>query len=248
MNATHGSASAVEVARSLVESLGGRYPSELGIDIDAGDAQVERWFVAATLFGTRISVTVAERTLRALDAAGITTIEQARHREWDELVSLLDEGATPATTSALRPACKVSPRQCPSSSTAACRSSERCSGPTRSFTMHSTLFPVGGRSPSGCSCASCAECGRGGSAARRARPEGCRRPDRPRRCSSARTPTDLCVRDAEARLPRRRSPFRPSRPRNLHRPVLTSPRSPRPPSLPSTPRRLPSRACGRDLR
>jgi hypothetical protein len=42
---------AVELARRVVEVLGGRYSAELGIDVDAGDAEVERWFVAATLFG-----------------------------------------------------------------------------------------------------------------------------------------------------------------------------------------------------
>jgi hypothetical protein len=35
--------------------LGGRFSAELGIDVDAGDAEVERWFLAATLFGTQCS-------------------------------------------------------------------------------------------------------------------------------------------------------------------------------------------------
>ena len=35
--------------------LGGRYRAELGIDVAAADAEVERWFVAATWFGARIS-------------------------------------------------------------------------------------------------------------------------------------------------------------------------------------------------
>jgi len=34
--------------------LGGRYSAELGIDVDAREARVERCFVAATLFGARI--------------------------------------------------------------------------------------------------------------------------------------------------------------------------------------------------
>ena len=41
--------------------LGGRYSAGLGIDVDVGEAEVERWFVAATLFGTRIPAQVAER-------------------------------------------------------------------------------------------------------------------------------------------------------------------------------------------
>jgi hypothetical protein len=43
------------LARSVVGVLGGRFSAELGIDVDAGDAEVERWFLAAALFGTRIS-------------------------------------------------------------------------------------------------------------------------------------------------------------------------------------------------
>jgi len=82
----------VEVARRLVSALGGRYSAELGIDVDAGEAEVERWFVAATLFGTRISAAIAERTFRVLDEAGIVGIAAARDRSWDDLVGLLDRG------------------------------------------------------------------------------------------------------------------------------------------------------------
>jgi len=46
----------------LVESLGGRYSAQLGIDVDRGDDQIERWALAATLFGARISAKIAERT------------------------------------------------------------------------------------------------------------------------------------------------------------------------------------------
>jgi hypothetical protein len=76
----------------MVAALGGRYSSGLGIDVDAGDAEVERWFLAATLFGTRISARVAERTFGVLDGAGLHRVAQARHVPWDDLVALLDEG------------------------------------------------------------------------------------------------------------------------------------------------------------
>jgi len=56
------------VARAIVERFGGRYSSELDIDVDGGDAEVERWFLAATL------------------------ISDAGTREWSELVQLLDAG------------------------------------------------------------------------------------------------------------------------------------------------------------
>jgi len=80
------------VARLVVTALGGRYSSRLGIDVDAGEAEVERWFLAATLFGTRISAGVAERTFGVLDRAGLHRVAQSRRIPWDDLVALLDEG------------------------------------------------------------------------------------------------------------------------------------------------------------
>ena len=59
---------------------------------DAGDTEIERWFIAATLFGTRISAAVAERTFRVLSDAGLARIGQARHIPQDDFIALLDEG------------------------------------------------------------------------------------------------------------------------------------------------------------
>jgi hypothetical protein len=81
-----------ELARRIVERLGGRFSTEVGIDVDRGGREVERWFLAATLFGTRISAAIAERTYRVLDAAGVSTIADVSERTWDELVALLDAG------------------------------------------------------------------------------------------------------------------------------------------------------------
>jgi hypothetical protein len=80
------------LTRSLVETLGGRFSSEMGIDVDRGPREVERWFLAATLFGTRISWRIVERTYAVFDANGVRTITDAGARTWDELVALLDEG------------------------------------------------------------------------------------------------------------------------------------------------------------
>jgi hypothetical protein len=82
----------VDVARQIVTALGGRYSTELGIDVDRGADQVERWFLAATLFGARISAAIAGRTYLVLERAGITRIGRARDASWDDLVALLDEG------------------------------------------------------------------------------------------------------------------------------------------------------------
>lgn len=71
--------------------LGGRFSTELGIHVEAGEAEVARWFLAATLFGTRIPTTIAERTFHVLDDAGVT-VATARSFSWDDLVELLDRG------------------------------------------------------------------------------------------------------------------------------------------------------------
>jgi hypothetical protein len=83
---------AVDVARELVATLGGRYSTELGIDVDRGEDEVERWFLAATLFGTRIAATIAGRTFLVLDRAGITRVTRVRDVPREKLVTLLDEG------------------------------------------------------------------------------------------------------------------------------------------------------------
>lgn len=79
-------------ARRVVQLLGGRYSKEAGIDVDAGDAEVERWFLAATLFGTRISASIAQRTFRVLDGSGLVEIAHARDVPWGDLVAMLDAG------------------------------------------------------------------------------------------------------------------------------------------------------------
>lgn len=80
------------VADMILDRFGGRYSSELGIEVDGGDAEVERWFVACTLFGTRISARVAGRTFDQLTRAGINRIVDAGERNWNDLVALLDAG------------------------------------------------------------------------------------------------------------------------------------------------------------
>ena len=80
------------IARRLVATYGGRFSIELGIDVDRGGRELDRWFLAATLFGNRISWRIAMRTYRVLANAGIATIGEVRGRSWAELVALLDEG------------------------------------------------------------------------------------------------------------------------------------------------------------
>jgi hypothetical protein len=81
---------AATLAQDVASMLGGRVSAELGIDVDAGDAEVERWFLAATLFGTRVSAAVAERAFKTLAEAGLARIGQARHVPSRDLIALLD--------------------------------------------------------------------------------------------------------------------------------------------------------------
>jgi hypothetical protein len=79
-------------ARRIVATLGGRFSLELGIDLDRDPDDVERWALAATLLGNRISTAVAMRTYRAFARAGVRTIGDAGGRDREELLSLLDQG------------------------------------------------------------------------------------------------------------------------------------------------------------
>jgi endonuclease III len=72
-------------------AIGGRFSTALGIDVESGDAEIDRWFLAATLFGARLPTTIAERTFHVLDQAGVT-VATARAFTWDDLVALLDRG------------------------------------------------------------------------------------------------------------------------------------------------------------
>lgn len=78
--------------RRLVADVGGRFTVEFGLDVDHSPGDVEAWFLAATLFGTRISSTVAKKTHLTVRDAGVATVDDVGRRTRDELVDLLDRG------------------------------------------------------------------------------------------------------------------------------------------------------------
>jgi hypothetical protein len=77
----------------LVKSRGGSYASALGIDLAAPDTSERfKWFVAAVLYGARISESLATRTWREFAARGVLTPHQIVETGWDDLVRILDAG------------------------------------------------------------------------------------------------------------------------------------------------------------
>lgn len=79
--------------RSLIESAGGRFSKELGIDLHSSKPrEIFRWFLAAILFGARISERLATRAFQLFDREGVASPEKILNRGWDGLVQLLDKG------------------------------------------------------------------------------------------------------------------------------------------------------------
>jgi len=77
---------------ALLAGAPGRISMRMGIDVDGGPREVERWFLGASLIGTRISVSIVIRTYRVLDAHGISEIGHVRGCRRSRLIRLLDEG------------------------------------------------------------------------------------------------------------------------------------------------------------
>jgi hypothetical protein len=77
----------------LVKSRGGRYAGALGIDLAAADAGERfKWFLAALLYGARISGSLASRSWREFAARGVLSPEGIAATGWDGLVAILDRG------------------------------------------------------------------------------------------------------------------------------------------------------------
>jgi hypothetical protein len=77
----------------LVRNLGGRYASELGIDLAAADTDERfKWFLAAVLYGARITESLATRTWHAFAERDVLTPGRILKTGWDGLVGILDAG------------------------------------------------------------------------------------------------------------------------------------------------------------
>jgi hypothetical protein len=77
----------------LVRSHGGRYATALGIDLAAADSGERfKWFLAAILYGTRITEQLATRTWREFSARGVLAPQRIVDTGWEGLVAILDAG------------------------------------------------------------------------------------------------------------------------------------------------------------
>jgi hypothetical protein len=77
----------------LVKSRGGRYAGTLGIDLAAAEGGERfKWFLAAMLYGTRISETLATRTWREFAVRDLLAPDRIVATGWDGLVGILDAG------------------------------------------------------------------------------------------------------------------------------------------------------------
>jgi hypothetical protein len=79
------------LTRRLVDRVGGRYSIALGVDVDGGPAQVERWFLAASLLDAPIPASTAQRTFQVFERAGVVRVRQVRYVPREQLIAMLDE-------------------------------------------------------------------------------------------------------------------------------------------------------------
>lgn len=81
------------LTKRIVQDLGGRFSTSLGIDLASGDSgEIFKWFLASILFGARIGEKIAANTYREFTKRGVVTPQSVLHTGWDGLVEILDSG------------------------------------------------------------------------------------------------------------------------------------------------------------
>ena len=77
----------------FVAEQGGSYAFVLGIDLNGlKSVEIYKWFLAALLYGARISEKIATHTWQAFKKHHVMSPRQVISAGWDGLVALLDEG------------------------------------------------------------------------------------------------------------------------------------------------------------
>lgn len=81
------------IIQQLLKWRGQTYASELGIELIHQDkAEIFKWFLAAILFGARISENIAKNTFFQFEKNKLTTPQTIVNAGWDRLVEVLDAG------------------------------------------------------------------------------------------------------------------------------------------------------------
>ncbi|MEK6804895.1 MAG: hypothetical protein AABZ34_19875 [Nitrospirota bacterium] len=82
-----------EVVAVLTERMPGRFSAELGLTLEPNRPNdLFLWFLAALLYGTRISGTIVAHTHSEFARRGLVTPEKILKAGWDKLVVVLDAG------------------------------------------------------------------------------------------------------------------------------------------------------------
>jgi hypothetical protein len=77
----------------FLDKSGRPYSEELGIDLKScRSGEICKWFLAAILFGARISEAIAKNTYGEFEKAGVTTARKIVETGWEGLVAILDAG------------------------------------------------------------------------------------------------------------------------------------------------------------
>lgn len=77
----------------LMEEMGGGFAQKLGIQLgEGGEEEVFRWFLAALLFGARISERIAVKTFEEFCHRGVVSPRRILAVGWDDLVAIMDAG------------------------------------------------------------------------------------------------------------------------------------------------------------
>ncbi|HAG51153.1 MAG: hypothetical protein A2X87_07070 [Deltaproteobacteria bacterium GWC2_42_51] len=79
--------------KKLINARGGKFSTELGIELSNGGAQeIFKWFLASKLFGARIGTNIAIKTYKEFEKCGVLTPKKILETDWDGLVKILDDG------------------------------------------------------------------------------------------------------------------------------------------------------------
>jgi endonuclease III len=79
--------------QALIENLGGKFSSALGINLNKGDSEETfKWFLASILFGARISEKIAVNTYKEFEKRKVLSSDSVLKTGWDGLVQILDSG------------------------------------------------------------------------------------------------------------------------------------------------------------